>query len=354
MLLDIFCRVIDNYGDAAVSYRLARSLKRVRPRWKIRYFCDNFDIFCTLFPQKTVQNGTKKRAFCTKEGVEFYASPAEAPQAAADAAIETLACGFPPDYELPKLLINWEYLTAEPWSAECHLMPSLIGGGRKKFFFMPGLLPHTGGLLSDNSPQLQAEAAKNRQDARKGFLEAQGLSKQYDINQPWASLYAYQIAADSLADAPQTLFLGPKQPYGGALPANCRLLKSLPLDSYSQLIYLCDFNLTRGEDSLSRALLSGLPFLWQAYPQEEEAHWLKIEALLRFLQGCAGPAAAVQMGWQSQLRAFNQNGSFNGAFMLENADALRRIAGQAQSRIAALGPQEENLACFLEQQQSVC
>ena len=35
--IDIFCEVIDNYGDVGVAYRLARELKRIYPNKDLRF-----------------------------------------------------------------------------------------------------------------------------------------------------------------------------------------------------------------------------------------------------------------------------------------------------------------------------
>jgi len=39
----------------------------------------------------------------------------------------------------------------------------------------------------------------------------------------------------------------------------------------------------RGEDSLVRALWAGQPFVWQIYPQDDNAHHAKLEAFLDWL-----------------------------------------------------------------------
>ena len=51
-------------------------------------------------------------------------------------------------------------------------------------------------------------------------------------------------------------------------------------DKYEKLLALCDINLVRGEDSFVRALLLAKPFLWHIYPQDENAHIIKLESFL--------------------------------------------------------------------------
>ena len=41
--IDIFCQVIDNYGDVGVAYRLAREFKRVYPNKKLRFIINQME-----------------------------------------------------------------------------------------------------------------------------------------------------------------------------------------------------------------------------------------------------------------------------------------------------------------------
>ena len=51
--------------------------------------------------------------------------------------------------------------------------------------------------------------------------------------------------------------------------------------TWDAFLTLCSVNMIRGEDSFSRAALSGLPFLWHAYIQEGEFQLVKVNALLK-------------------------------------------------------------------------
>ena len=52
-------------------------------------------------------------------------------------------------------------------------------------------------------------------------------------------------------------------------------------EGYDRLLWSCDFNLVRGEDSFLRAQWAGRPFLWHIYPQADDAHLEKLTAFLR-------------------------------------------------------------------------
>jgi hypothetical protein len=53
---------------------------------------------------------------------------------------------------------------------------------------------------------------------------------------------------------------------------------------YDTLLCCADFNIVRGEDSLARAVLSGKPFVWNAYVQDEKYQLVKVEALLETMR----------------------------------------------------------------------
>jgi uncharacterized repeat protein (TIGR03837 family) len=50
------------------------------------------------------------------------------------------------------------------------------------------------------------------------------------------------------------------------------------------MLWGCDLNFVRGEDSLIRALWAGQPFIWHIYPQDDHAHHAKLEAFLDWMQ----------------------------------------------------------------------
>ena len=90
------------------------------------------------------------------------------------------------------------------------------------------------------------------------------------------------------ADAP--LSFDPRQPVRGARPIPLTLILSvlvLPFqrqDLYDRLLWRCDCNFVRGEDSLVSALWAGQPLVWQLYPQDDGAHHAKLEAFLDWLE----------------------------------------------------------------------
>lgn len=81
------------------------------------------------------------------------------------------------------------------------------------------------------------------------------------------------------------------------------LLKELPFlpqTEWDSLLFDSPLLFIRGEDSLSRACLSGVPFVWHAYPQSEEYQLVKVNALLERMKPhfSSEDFCALQKCWQ--------------------------------------------------------
>jgi uncharacterized repeat protein (TIGR03837 family) len=68
---------------------------------------------------------------------------------------------------------------------------------------------------------------------------------------------------------------------------NWRALPYTDQKGFDEMLWGCDLNFVRGEDSLVRALWAGQPFVWQIYPQEDNAHHAKLEAFLDWIKAPA-------------------------------------------------------------------
>jgi uncharacterized repeat protein (TIGR03837 family) len=80
----------------------------------------------------------------------------------------------------------------------------------------------------------------------------------------------------------------------GALCAT--VLPFLSQDDYDRVLWACDWNFVRGEDSFVRAQLAARPFVWQAYPQAADAHRFKVEAFLSRYCASAEPGYGADLG----------------------------------------------------------
>ena len=279
--IDIFCEVIDNYGDVGVAYRLARELKRIYPNKELRF----------IINQTEELNLIKKNDDII---VIDYKDVDEIEQPA-DLVIETFACNIPEIYmdkalKTSKLMINLEYFSSEDWVDDFHLQESFLGGNLKKYFFIPGLSEKSGGIILDK----EFLDRKNKvQENREYYLKQFNIDEKYDLI---ISVFSYEKNFDNFLKTLQKLdkkvlllLLSEKtqknfikyfdnNDYYDKIKAV--KLPFFTYDKYEKLLALCDINLVRGEDSFVRALLLAKPFLWHIYPQDENAHIIKLESFL--------------------------------------------------------------------------
>lgn len=288
---DVYCRVVDNLGDAGVCWRLAAGLAARGQR--VRLVIDDAAPLAFMAPGGAA-------------GVEVLPWPG--PPSAGDVVIEAFGCD-PPAATVeamarrasPPVWINLEYLSAEAYVERSHGLPSpqLQGPGRglTKWFYYPGFTPRTGGLLREPG-LLAARAAFDRG----AWWQAQGIAVQ--PGERVVTLFCYDNPAlppllHDLARRPTLLLLtpGPAQRQVATAPAGLRLhrLPWLSQAGFDRLLWSADLNFVRGEDSLLRALWAGQPFVWQAYPQHDGAHAAKLDALLQAWQ----PPPAVAALWQA-------------------------------------------------------
>jgi uncharacterized repeat protein (TIGR03837 family) len=299
---DIFCRVIDNFGDLGVCWRLARQLAAAGTT--VRLITDDPAPLAWMAPE-ALGSGDSGGA-----SVQVLAWPG--PADAADVVIEAFGCD-PPEAMVEAMRrrdrlvwINLEYLSAETYVERSHGLPSPRADGLRKWFFYPGFTPHTGGLMHE--PDLLARQTAFDRDAWLATLGLQRLAGERVV-----SLFCYDNPAirpwlASLDEAPTLLLLtqgaaqdqvsGQLNGQMSAMPGlPRRLLRSFALPwlaqrDFDHLLWASDLNAVRGEDSLVRALWAGVPFLWQAYPQGDGAHRAKVEAMIARLALPADAASA--------------------------------------------------------------
>ena len=342
---DIFCRVIDNFGDVGVCWRLAAALGRRGQA--VRLWIDQPAALAWLAPQGA-------------PGVVVIPWTDTPPDLEPGAVVvEAFGCEPPAGFitrmaqqrPAPPVWINLEYLSAEPYVERSHQLPSPQfsgpGKGLSKWFFYPGFTPATGGLLHDdtegNPPQNpKDEAADARAWATSRGWGAAGGGRTvlvfcYD-NAALPGLL-HTLAAHP-SPQPTTLLLPPGparlQVRSLALPAALHLvdLPYLAQPDFDRLIASTDLNLVRGEDSFVRAQAGAdSPFLWQIYPQQDGAHAPKLAAWLGLYLAGATPADAQAV--QQAFRVFN--GLAAGPLVLPETTAWRALhrAWRARLRLQA-------------------
>ncbi len=322
---DIFCNVVDNYGDIGVTWRLARQLV-AEHGLAVRLWVDDLNAFVPLCPG--AQHDAARQ---WQQGVEVRAWPGQwQPVEPADVVIGAFACQLPAAYveamrtrRSPVLWLNLEYLSAEDWVQGCHGLPSPQANGLRKVFFFPGFTEQTGGLLREASLLQQRQAFEQSTQARTAFL--QSLSVHPQPGALLISLFAYENSQlgswlDALVEEPSPVhllvpqgrivgqlgeWLGERQLQPGALhrrgALTVQILPFVSQEAYDRLLWSCDFNAVRGEDSFVRAQWAARPMLWHIYVQDENAHWEKLEAFLGlYRHGLSDAASDALVGlWRA-------------------------------------------------------
>lgn len=282
---DIYCRVVDNFGDIGVLWRLARQLGD-EFGWRVRLVVDDLTAFHAIEP--TI-NDKKPQQWCGKTEVFAWKCPPIGDFV--DVVIEGFGCQLPQGVvgaiaaQHPKPhWLNLEYLSAENWVREHHLLPSQHPQlGMTKTFFFPGFVAGTGGLLRERVVQPPPPPLP-MQAPLKVLLFAYDLPSSASVAKVLADstrVAVVSVATGALAERLLAIRL-PKLDVAAFVPQR----------EFDALLSSFDFLLVRGEDSFIRAMWTGKPFVWQIYPQDDRAHWPKLEAFLDiYCVGLAAPAA---------------------------------------------------------------
>jgi len=338
---DVFCQVIDNFGDIGVCWRFAADLAARGQR--VRLWVDDASALAWMAPEGCLGvqvrpwNGTMPRADEPAPDVIVEAFGCEIrADFIAYAAASAQATGVRPVW------INLEYLSAESYVERNHGLPSPVmsgpAAGWTRWFFYPGFTRNTGGLLREPG-LMQRRAAFDAQAWRIRHLHDAEPRAQVAPPACWISLFCYEPAA--LPGLLQQLQVRPMHTRVMVTPGRARTAVQSVLGqnsdetgvkprqyqhgqlsisylapcrqtAFDELLWASDFNAVRGEDSLVRALWAGQALVWHIYPQHDNAHHAKLHAFLDWLQ--APPS----------LRQFHDtwNGLDDRPLVLPDADTL--------------------------------
>ena len=383
---DVFCHVIDNFGDAAVCWRLARALAHAGAgdagiSARVRLWIDDLGALHALQPELLIDSPRQSLAGVEVchwvDGVDFGPP--------ADVAVDAFGVGLPDEYASAmsarsgkSLWIVLEYLSGESWVAAHHGLPSPHPRLRlDRYFFFPGFGVGTGGLLLEQGLVARREDFLRHPLRLQAFWRDAGFSLP-DRNAKVISLFGYEAPAvaellEAWASGPEPIVVAVPESrlsadvaaffgFSGPLAANAmargalevRFLPFLAQDRYDELLWTADWNFVRGEDSFIRAQWAERPFIWHVYPQKAGAHLAKLEAFLdlycRALPGAlAEPLQALWRGWndpgRTPLGCIGQawsDLSGQGAALCQHAHNWAREAAQT-------GDLAMNLAKFCEE-----
>lgn len=372
---DLFCTVIDNFGDIGVAWRLARQLV-AEHGVALRLWVDDFASFARIEPRLDVAADAQ-----TVAGVEirrWTPGSANVDAVPGRVVIEAFGCRLPDGFlaamaaRAPRpLWLNLEYLSAEPWVDGCHGMASPHPRlPLTQYFYFPGFTEQSGGLIGERDLAARRDAFLADAAGLAAYWASLGLPPRAR-GEARVSVFSYEtpslaslVDAWAASGAPVTALV----PEGRALAELSRVLGqplsageratrgaltvvALPMTDqagYDRLLWACDVNIVRGEDSFLRAQWAARPFLWHIYRQDEGAHLTKLDAFLaRYTQGLAGPAAAALLDLS---RAFNRDQPVVDAWRAfeKQRDALARHARDWAARQAAMGDLAARLVQFVE------
>lgn len=326
MRWDIFCKVIDNHGDLGVCWRLSRDL--AARGHSVRLWVDDAAALCWMAPQAAPEGQGHP-------GITVLAWPADdapPPQGwpePGDVVIEAFGCELPGGFlacmqrPAPPRWVNLEYLSAESYVERSHGLRSPVfsgpGAGLLKHFFYPGFTERTGGLLREPGLAGLRDAVQDSTAARAHALEALGVL--WQPGERVVSLFCYpgapvqpllrqlnQLSQASGAITHVLLTPGTATQQAQDWPTALQGLRLhplpyLPQPAYDTLLWACDLNMVRGEDSAVRALWAGRPHVWHIYPQDDGVHEGKLQAFMDRWMAAWPPALAANV--QALWRAWN-------------------------------------------------
>jgi uncharacterized repeat protein (TIGR03837 family) len=397
---DLFCRVVDNFGDIGIAWRLARQLVSEHD-WRVRLFVDDWASFAAIaadyennkaqypraFPDVYVWNGTSINDIALNEhllasvipdnaGIHTaYVTDAKRVMDSrvcgndnvlssvnvlgnADVVISAFGCALGTEIltqmaacaaSQKTLWLNLEYLSAESWIESHHLLPSPHPTLQlTQYFYFPGFTAQSGGLIREHDI---APAAMSADTANNNSLSNRA-------NRLFVFAYAtaaMQALVAAIAASPDTLAVTlPAGTLSAACVAaglpKCQVSPFVPQQQFDAVLAAHDVLIVRGEDSVIRAQYAAKPFIWHIYPQEEGAHLIKLNAFLdRYCVGLVPEAAAA-------LRALSV--TVNGAESVDLAaqwrefnmqlPALRRHAVKWQHHLLAQPDLATKLVTFVE------
>ena len=312
----IFCRVIDNYGDAGVCLRLATEL--AHRGQSVELWIDQAEILEWMSPELPANLKVIRW-----EGVGHQTPSFQSP-GPRDVIIEAFGCEIPQNFQtdIAKQSINgiqktqWinlEYLSAEDFAIRNHGLVSPIlsgaGEGAHKWFYYPGFSPLTGGLIVEERTRQKINRPAPQKSNSGPFNVGLFCYADAPMDSLIGELIKPQNARSSVIHIPsggnQKIMNHLVEKRLAEIKTGCKQMELRNLDSLTQInfdemLWNNDLNFVRGEDSLIRAIWVGKPWIWQIYKQSDNVHFAKLNALLEQLE-CPSFVKEIHWGWNQYL-----------------------------------------------------
>lgn len=298
MEITVLCRVVDNFGDIGVAYRLVKSLvelgrKSEEDKAKINLVVDDMEAFSKINnrinPSLSFQEMDGMCIYAWNDYDFCYRQFSGGNNVHLQVILELFQCGrpdwmekilFDEDLNHTVNIIMIDYLTAEDYAETFHCLESLTRRKKvQKVNFMPGFTEKTGGLILGKEFERKTSGDKKCEKI---------LFFCYDrIDNGWLPVVR---AVNSLKNETELLVAQGKGMISFMEAASqikekerhfvLKQLSFMNQEEWDELMISCSFLFIRGEESLSRACLMGIPFVWHAYPQSDEYQLVKVNALL--------------------------------------------------------------------------
>ena len=293
MNIAVLCKVVDNFGDIGVVWRLccqlSNQIKKENLTSKINLIVDDlvsFNKICnSVDSNKSFQIVDNINIFNWNDEKLCYDEFSKNDGENLSVILEVFQCGRPSWMEKilfeDKLnrtvqIIMIDYLTAEKYAEDFHCLQSLTRSSKvQKVNFMPGFTNKTGGLIIDSEWEQLCDYKNNKTllcftydrnwDAlanackKSNYIEKVLIAPGKGFNSLKKSFYSYFIKDSNL---------------------KIEELSFMNQNKWDKMLKNCGVLFIRGEESMSRACLSGIPFVWHAYPQSDEYQLIKVRALL--------------------------------------------------------------------------
>ncbi|MBC3831282.1 elongation factor P maturation arginine rhamnosyltransferase EarP [Undibacterium amnicola] len=371
--LALFCKVIDNFGDIGICWRLARQLSNEH-QITVTLWVDDLISFKKICPELDVET---ERQIVQNIHVRHWRNQDAYFEITeiADIVIEFFGCDIPPNYIAtmskcqPKpVWLNLEGLSAEEWVEGCHTLPSSHPQyPLTKYFFFPGFTYQTGGLLLENNLIKEREQFVHAATQVNDFLKQLGLTPE-EMNSFKVSMFCYPHAPLStlfdtwkqsneaitclvpagVANEAVSVFLesdaipGANRKRGNL---TLRVIPFVPQNAYDKLLWSCDLNFVRGEDSFVRAQWAGKAFIWHIYPQDENLHHKKLQAFLNAHTAESTSSRRFALAWNAALT----ESDWSDLWLTYRKDLteIQSLSLMWQQKIQSIGDMTSNLLSFI-------
>lgn len=291
MPITVLCKVVDNFGDIGVVWRLccqlSNQIKKENFTSKINLIVDDlasFNKICnSVDSNKSFQIVENINIFNWNDEKLCYDEFSKNDGENLSVILEVFQCGrplwmekilFEDKLQRTVQIIMIDYLTAEKYAEDFHCLQSLTRSSKvQKVNFMPGFTNKTGGLIIDSEWEHFCDYKNNKTL----------LCFTYDRN--WDALANACKKSNNIEKvliAPGKGFESLKKSFYFIKDSNLKIeeLSFMNQNEWDKMLKNCGVLFIRGEESMSRACLSGIPFVWHAYPQSDEYQLIKVRALL--------------------------------------------------------------------------